>query len=255
VRLPARSALTVSGTKRIAREVVATVPVGTWAAFAEASYGQSARAPRGRLVVGRPLVVLPAHQVNPGSLRARHRRATQRQAQLAHKHRRPDASAQTDGWVILFTTQASAQAAQASYRQRWAIEPSLRDAQGGWDLEPTVAGQTQAHRVATICGLWALGVLVQQEVGRATLAAEVPAEVAATVDGWTTTGRLSLWARGRFALHEPSARLTDWVAGVLRTSAARVAAAPPVRPRLLALPAGRAAPAALSPAPSTRIAA
>jgi hypothetical protein len=40
---------------------------------------------------------------------------------------------------------------------------------------------------------------------------------------WTTTGRLSVWARGRCALTEPTGRLRSWLEQTLSTGAERVA--------------------------------
>jgi hypothetical protein len=249
VRLPARSSLTVAGAKCGARELVLTTPVGRWAAFAGATYGQGPRRVAGAVVVGRPLRVLPAHQANPGSLRARAAQAARRQAHLKHKHARADASPETDAWVILFTTQAAA-AAQAAYRRRWAIEGSFRDAQSGWDgqhgwdLEATVAGLVAAQPVEAVVGLWALGTLLQSWLGAATVAPGVPHQVAAEVAGWTTTGRLSIWGRGQFALLDGSGRLAEWAEQTLRAGAAQTAAAPPIRGRPVPLPSQRPRPSA-----------
>jgi hypothetical protein len=43
---------------------------------------------------------------------------------------------------------------------------------------------------------------------------------------WTTAGRLSVRARGRFALTEPSGRLAAWLGEALRDGAERIAPAP-----------------------------
>lgn len=233
VRVPARAELTVAGDKCWARALIAATPIGRWAAFPSATYGQATPTVTGTLVVGRPLRVIPAHQATPGSLRHRSAQAGRRAAHLTHKHRRPDAARETDEWVVLFTTHRTASAAQLAYRQRWAIEGSFRDAQGGWDgrhgweLEPTMAALGSAARVDALCGLWALGALVQSWVGAATLAPDVPRAVAAEAAGWTTTGRVSLWARGRLALRDGSGRLDAWTEATLRDGADRIRAGPP----------------------------
>lgn len=254
VRVPARAELTVAGEKRWARDLIAATPVGHWTAFPTATYGQATPVVRGTLVVGRPLRVIPVHQATPGGLRHRATRAARRAAPRTHKHPRPDASGETDEWVLRFTTHGTAAAARSAYRQRWAIAGSFRDAQGGWDgrhgwdLEPTMTAASSADRVDALGGLWALGTLIQTWLGAATLAPEVPGAVAAEVAGWTTTGRLSVWARGRFALCEASGRLDAWATMVLQAGAARIAAAVPVRWRPGALP-GAAAPPSTTPAP------
>ena len=232
VRLNARHALTVAGARRTAREVVQATPVGQWTRHPDATFGFAAAAPAAALVVGRPLRTTPAHQANPGGLRHRAIAAAKRATRVRHKHARPDQGAETAEWVILFTTHPAARGAQAAYRQRWAIEGSFRDAQSGWDgrhgwnLEPTLAALSSAERGEALCGLWALGALLQTWLGAATVGPAAPAAVAAVAAGWTTTGRLSVWARGRFALHDPSGRLTAWAEGVLAAGAARIAAAP-----------------------------
>lgn len=248
VRLPARSELTVDGAPCTARALIQRQPVGAWTWHDRATYGRGTRAAAGHLVVGRPLRVVPAHQANPGGLRHRAAQAARRRAHLAHKHRRPDASVETDEWVLLFTTQPTAQAAQTAYRGRWAIEGSFRDSQGGWDgqhgwdLESTMAALATAGPVDALLGLWALGTLLQTWLGVATAAADVPATVAVEAAGWTTSGRLSCWARGRCVLRDGSGRLDEWAEARLWAGVARVRAAPPVRWRPVPLPATASGP-------------
>lgn len=73
----------------------------------------------------------------------------------------------TDGWLLLFTTQPSWTAAVASYRRRWAIEGSYRDVQSGWDgrrgwgLAEALRTRAQPAEVVGMVGLWALGALIQ----------------------------------------------------------------------------------------------
>ena len=214
--------------------------------FANATYGQTTPAVHGTLVVGRPLRVIPAHQANPGGLRHRGIQAARRATHLTHKHRRPDKSRETDEWIVLFTTHSSAQAAQAAYRQRWAIEGSARDVQGGWDgrhgwdLEPTMAGLTTAPRVDALCGLWAVGTLIQTWLGAQTVAPEVPRQVRDEAASWTTTGRMSVWARGRCVLRDGSGRLDGWTQDTMLAGAERIARYPSIRgdpkPRPLVIP-------------------
>jgi Transposase DDE domain len=231
LRLNARSVLREGDQRRPARELVLAAPVGAWVAHPAVAFGTGATAPQATVVVGRPLRVTPAHQANPGGLRHRAIGAARHTARVRYKNARLGNSLETDTWVILFTTHPTACGAQAAYRQRWAIEGSFRDAQGGWDgrhgwnLEPTVAALEQAEQVDALGGLWALGVLVQTWLGAATVGPDVPAAAVAEAAGWTTTGRLSVWARGRFVLNDPSGRLAEWAAAVLAAGAARIAAA------------------------------
>lgn len=245
VRLRAKSWVTVGSQAQWVRALLATAQVGRWTTLA-ATYGSGPDAIAGTLVIGRGLPVVPWHQANPGS--ARHRAAQQRKRlqHLRTKHRRaqPDASAETAAWVVLFTTHAAWPAATASYRRRWAIEGSYRDAQSGWDgqhgwdLEPVLARLPTAAHVERVVGLWALGALVQTWVGVQVSEPSAPAPVRGVVRQWTTTGRLSVWAAGQLALTEPSGRLRAWLPTTLTAGAQRLARpAPPPPP-----PAGLAAP-------------
>lgn len=237
LRLGARSLVTVAGQPRWARELLAGARVGRWTVYPGATYGSAAPAVAGALVVGRGLPVVPWHQRGGGCQRQRAAQQAARRAYLARKHRRRggDAAAETDAWVILFTTHPTARAAQTSYWQRWAIEGSFRDAQGGWDgrhgwdLEPTAAQAPAAGRVEALVGLWALATLLQTWLGHATRAMACPGEVQAVAREWTTSGRLSLWARGQLALADRSGRLTAWAGETLTAGSRRLlpAAAPP----------------------------
>src|SRR5919197_752649 len=195
-------------------------------------------APAGTLVLGRGLVVLPAWQANPGGAAARARRGAARRSHLRRKHpgRRPDASSVTDGWIALFSTHPTWRAAVGSYKRRWTTEGSYRDAQGAWDgrhgwgLDRAVARLTAATEVERVLGLWAVGTLAQSWLGHQATQPGQPATVAAALGRWTTTGRLSVWARGQLALAAPELR--PWVAATLRLGAERLAfpgaaAAPP----------------------------
>jgi hypothetical protein len=134
---------------------------------------------------------------------------------------------------MLFTTAPGWQAAVSTYRQRWATEGSYRDAQGGWDgqhgwgLERLVAGLTERRRVECVVGLWALGAFVQTWVGVQLRQTDDPTARAIAAQ-WTTTGRLSVWAHGRFAFTDASGALRPWLTPTLQAGADRIAAAPPL---------------------------
>jgi len=155
-------------------------------------------------------------------------------AHLARKHprQRPDAARQTDPWVVLFTSHPTWLAAVRSYDRRWSTEGSYRDAQGGWDgqhgwdLEVTLARLSDAVVVERVVGLWALGALVQTWVGHRLGQPSAAAPVPLLRREWTTTGRLSVWARGQFALTDPSGRLRPWLRQTLTAGAHRLATAP-----------------------------
>jgi hypothetical protein len=234
VRLRATLPVTVDGQGRTVREQRGRARLNGWTAAA-AGYGSGPGAVPGLLVVGRGLAVVPGHQGGPASLARRAGRHARRQRHLAGKHprQRPDASPQTDAWVALFSTHADRLAATTSYGRRWATEGSYRDGQGGWDgrhgwgLEPSVARLADPAAVGGVVGLWALGTLVQSWVGDQAGHPAAPAPVRAARGEWTTTGRLSVWARGRLALTEPSGRLRPWLHATLTAGAGLVAAATP----------------------------
>jgi hypothetical protein len=229
LRLQARHWVTVAGQLQQARALLAGARDGYWQVHA-GYYGAAAQGLTGTVVVGRGLVVLPAHQANAGSARARARRQGQRAQHAASKNQRR--TAEYDTWVVLFSSEPTAQAAQASYRRRWPTEGSYRDAQGGWDgrhgwdLTRELARAAEPAAVERLAGLWALGTLVQSWVGHQAEQATAPPLVQQVVAEWTTTGRLSVWARGQLALREPSGRLTAWLVETLDAGAARLAAAP-----------------------------
>ena len=238
VRLRAKSWVDVGGQAQWVRQLLVAekgARQSGWTAKT-AHYGSGKQAIPGLLVIGRGLTVLPRHQANEGSLRHRANAFAKRQQHLASKHpgRAADASLSTDRWVVLFSTHSTWLAAGASYRRRWATEGTYRDAQSGWDgkhgwdLEPVVGRLKTAVEVERVCGLWALGTLVQSWVGHMAEQSTAPGVVQAVVGQWTTSGRLSVWARGRLALTEPSGLLNDWLGETLREGAQRVAKAPPL---------------------------
>jgi hypothetical protein len=256
VRVQARHWVCVQGQAQWARALLAGATVGAWTLHA-GTFGSGPDGIPGRLVVGRGLVVLPAHQRTAGSLRHRAKQFARRQQHLASKHPRqaPDGSQETDQWVILFTSHATVAATTGSYRLRWSTEGSYRDAQGGWDgqhgwdLEPVLTRARDAGQVARVVGLWALGTLLQTWVGQQIGLPTVPATVQAVVAQWTTTGRLSVWARGQFALQDRSGHLREWLAQTLTVGAQRLAAAPPAVQRTFP-PLSRLVSEATHPAPT-----
>jgi hypothetical protein len=233
LRLRARTAVAVDGRVRSVRALLDPARRAGWSAQ-PAAYGAGPRALAGTLVVGQGLPVVPWHQRGPASRAARARQQTERQRYLLRKHRaergHSDSSCETDAWVVLFTSHPTWLTAVRSYGRRWAIEGSYRDAQGGWDgrhgwdLERALARLTDATTVERVVGLWALGALLQTQVGAHVTGAAPPA-VRQAVGEWTTTGRMSVWARGQFALTDPSGRLADWLRQTLRCAASTVAPA------------------------------
>ena len=232
IRLRTASWVSLAGQRQSVRSVLAQANFLGWTTYRMAQYASGPHEPLGTLVVGRGLLVLPEHQRGPASLRIRFDLHGRRQAHVAHKHphQRPDASRETDTWLALFTSHVDWMTATTSYARRWAIEGSYRDVQGawdgqhGWDLEPVLTRLTDAATVERVVGLWALGNLVQTWVG-AQLSLPTTGPVPRAIQReWTTTGRLSVWARGRCALTEPSGRLRTWLELALTTGAQRVAA-------------------------------
>jgi hypothetical protein len=243
LRLRARHTVTIAGKRRVVRDLLATACVSSWSGHA-AAYGSGPAALPGRLVIGRGLVVLPHHQRDAGSARHRALQHARRQRHLAGKHpgAAPDASRETDAWVVLFTSHPTWLAAVDSYRRRWATEGSYRDAQGGWDgrhgwdLEPVLTRLCVAVHVERVVGLWALGALLQTYVGHAAVQPATPPTVQRVVRQWTTTGRLSPWARGQFALTDRSGHLRPWLVATLLRGAAQLHCADPNPPHATPLP-------------------
>ncbi|MHB8577211.1 MAG: transposase family protein [Dehalococcoidia bacterium] len=234
VRLSARSSVTVAGQATNVRALWGTDVPEHWTRQA-AHYGGGGRGPQAQLLIGQGLVVYPWHQRDAGSARARQYRAGRRLHHVHGKHprrRTPGTSAETDRWIALFSTDPSVLSAVRQYRLRPAIEGSYRDAQSGWDgrhgwdLEPTLTRQRDAGVVERIVGLWALGLLVQSWVGDQAGQADAPAAVQQVVRGWTVHGRLSVFARGRFAFQDQSGALASWLADTLAAGATRVAVRP-----------------------------
>lgn len=176
------------------------------------------------LVGGRGVAVRPWHQRDGG--RARHR--ARRQARRLHGVKQTQRPAPTEPWLILLTTHQRWLAAVRAYGQRSHTEGTYRDAQGGWDgrhgwdLGERLAAATTVRQVETLVGLGALGTLLQSWLGDHLTAATTPAPIRAVAGEWTVHGRLSVWARGRLALTDPSGRLAAWVPTALGAAAARI---------------------------------
>jgi len=234
LRPRAHTAVAVGGQVQSVRALLGTARPESWT-VRQGTYGTGPQALPGTLVIGRGLPVLPWHQRGPASRAVRARQHAERRRYVRREHRaergHSDASCETDAWVVLFTSHPTWLAALRSHKRRSGIEGSDRDAQGGWDgrhgwdLERTLARRTDAAVVERVVGLWALGVLLQTWVGAQATGAGMPPAVQEMVGEWTTTGRVSVWARGRFALTDPSGRLTGWLEQVLRRGAAAVAPA------------------------------
>jgi hypothetical protein len=238
LRLRANSWLSVADQSQSVRELLARTAASGWRLWA-AHYGQGPRALPGNLVIGQGLVVLPWHQRQPGSLRHRAAQRAERQRHLRTKHperARPTTATQTDAWMVLFTSHATWQPAVRSYGRRWAIEGSYRDAKTGWDgqhgweLDAALARLSDALVVERVVGLWALGVLVQTWVGHRLSQPTAPLPVPLLRREWTTTGRLSVWAKGQLALTDPSGRFRPCLRLILTAGARQLSTGPlPVR--------------------------
>jgi hypothetical protein len=245
VRLQGRHAVEFPDGRRCrVRELIAGRPSGAWQCT-PATFGSGPPAIHGTLMIGPGLPVLPWHQSGPGSLRARGRQAERRAQHAASKH--PGRTTVShDAWVVLFTTEVDAVTADRHYRCRWGIEGTYRDAQGGWDgsqgwaLETTLTRTTTARQVEAVVGLWAVGALVQTWLG---LRLEHAAVGQRGLRRWVTTGRLSVWARGKLALKDPDPELADWIratlgeaAEVLRDAPAPIIPVHRIAPTVVPLP-------------------
>ena len=127
VRLRAPQTVTVGGQVRRVRDLLAAADPADWTSLA-AAYGQGAGAITGQLVLGRGLVVLPQQQRDAGSTRARLARAAKRA--YDRKERHWAAAAETEAWVVLFSSEPRWLAAGRAYRGRYSTEGTYRDLQG-----------------------------------------------------------------------------------------------------------------------------
>jgi hypothetical protein len=242
IRLRAKLNVGIDGTPRALADLIAASRPGVWTCR-PMTYGTGRQRVAGHLVLGRgdALPVLPRHQANPGSQRQRARRQAARVREIAGKHpeRRTSTAQQTDGWVALFTSHTAWLDASRSYTRRWTTEGSYRDAQGGydgqhgWDLEPTVAREPDAHVVDSLFGLWALGAGLQTALGDRLSQPDIAPALRDARARWTTTDRLSVWMRGRFALTDPFGDLRPHLLSILHDAALHLLAAqvaPPPSP-------------------------
>jgi hypothetical protein len=233
VRLQARHAVTLAdGTCRRVGLLLDTADP-TRVTIQPVRFGAGDTAVRGFLVIaGRELVVVPPHQRGPASLAARARTRLRRQKHQEHKRAGTSQGASRDEWLVLFTTSANPWQALADYGERWAIEGTYRDAQGGWDgqhgwhLDQVMQRCATTAEVDALAGFWALGTLVQVGLGLGMSAAAAPAAVQQARRGWATTDRLSWWWRGRCALESPDAAIRRWIPTYLATIAAVLEQAP-----------------------------
>jgi len=237
IRLRVKLNVGIDGEARALTDLLAAHQPGRWTDRA-ITYGTGRQRVAGRLVIGRAdaLRVLPRHQANPGSLRQRARQQATRVRELRGKHpgRRASSAVETDGWMLLFTSHTDWLAANRSYTRRWATEGSYRDAQSGydgqhgWNLEPTLARETDAHAVDRLVGLWALSSAIQTALGDRLTHMDASPAVAQARARWTTTDRLSVWMRGRFALTDPFGDLAPSILDALHHTAQRLRDAPPL---------------------------
>lgn len=224
LRLRACPAVTRDAERLILRTLLARVPAGSYRRETVVLGTGGATQPA-TLIVGQGLPLLRRHQRDDGSARARQRQQQARHEDLGRVAKNGPHARQTDGWLLLLTTETSVLGALRRYRQRWAIEGSFRDAQSGWDgragwdLERAVARLPDVAGVEGLVGLWALGTLLQTALGAACCGDAAPALLVQAQAGWTTTGRLSVWARGKLLLTSRDPALQTWVLRHLGTAA------------------------------------
>lgn len=236
IRLRAKLNVGIDGEVHKLRDLIQASRPGQWTCR-PSTYGTGRQRVAGHLVMGRgdALPVLPRHQANPGSLTHRKRQQTLRQREVRGKHpgRKTTLAQQTDGWVILFTSHPDWLPACTSYTTRWPTEGSYRDAQSGydgqhgWQLEEATTRLTDAARVDCLFGLWAVGALLQTWIGHQVGQPTAPRPVLDVRAQWTTSNRLSVWMRGRFALTDLSGDLHAWLLHSLADGAQRLRSASP----------------------------
>jgi hypothetical protein len=217
VRLQARHHVTTAAGHccQVGELLAAADPAGI--ATQAVTFGAGADAVRGLLVItGRDLLVVPTHQRGPGSFAARAKRQARKQQQLTTKYAGRRGTSH-DEWLVIFTTEPEPELALRHYGMRWPIEGTYRDAQGGWDgqhgwnYDAVVVRRASAAEVDALTGLWALGTLVQTWLGLGLTASDAPPAVRAMLPSWSTSGRLSWWLRGRFAMESPEPVMHQWI--------------------------------------------
>jgi hypothetical protein len=223
IRIKASDLVTLARGVVLGYDLIAAATRGAFT-MAPGRFGRYTTLGRTHVVAGQDLPVLPHHQRDAGSARARTRRRAAKLSSVKQSRR----AAPTEPWVLLVTTAATWLGAVRHYRLRYHTAGSYRDAQSGWDgrhgwnLGDQLAAATTATRVDAVVGLWALGTLVQAGVGDHLTAAPTPAAIQAVAGEWTVHGRLSVWARGHFAFTEPHGRLGPWLLATLHGLAERV---------------------------------
>lgn len=182
------------------------------------TFGAGEDAVSGCLVIaGRGFLVVPAHQRGPASLAIRARQGHQRHKDRARRRAGTTQGPSRDEWLVLFTTETNPLVALKQYGQRWAIEGTYRDLQGGWDgqhgwhFDRVIGRCGDGAEVDARVGFWALGALVQIGLGLGLSTADAPAAVRQARQGWATTDRLSWWWRGRCALGSPDPAMRTWI--------------------------------------------
>lgn len=239
VRRRASDTVTVGGRTMVVRDLLATALPESWSVRL-GSFGTPGLAVPTRLVIGQGLVVVPWQQRDAASAKARARR----RGRKLHDVKQQRHPAPTEPWVVLLTTLPTWRAAVTAYRHRYTTEGTSRDLQTGWDgrhgwdlgepVRRVPAGQPA--RVEALVGLALLGYLLQSWVGHQVGLAGGDGAAPVT-RAWTVHGRLSVWARGRLALTDPTGRvaavvtasLADGVRCLTRTPAPAVLpSAPPV---------------------------
>jgi hypothetical protein len=243
IRLRARDGVTVAGQVRVVREVLATTIPEGWT-IQPGAFGTQVLTVPTWVVIGQGLVVLPHHQRDAASARVRARR----RARKLHDVKQQHLANPTEPWVALLTTLPTWPAAVTAYRHRYPTEGTYRDLQTGWDgrhgwdLGAQVARipAGEPARVEALVGLSLLGYLLQCWVGHQVGLPGTTGNAPVT-QAWTVHGRLSVWARGRLALTDPTGRLATAGTASLTAGARRLALSAAPAPLPAPRPTARAA--------------
>ena len=234
IRLGARHSVWVDGALRRVGSLWPAA-AGCWQQQA-ASFGRGRDTVSGWVVVGRGLPVLAWHQRDDGSARARQQQWAERRTYLERKHRRrgPTQAVTTDRWVALLTSEPRWRQALTFYKRRWSIEGTYRDLQGGWggrqgwDLERVVGPDADVGAVEARVGLAALGLVCQLWLGDRAQRVSRAEAVGQLCRQWTTSDRLSPWARGYLLLADREGSADTWVLDCVAEAAQIIADAPPL---------------------------
>jgi hypothetical protein len=213
-------------------DLLPAIGLGRWQTWRASYRRQREASALATLVIGRGLPVYPAHQMGPADCRRRRARATQRA-----KHRRSNgytAAASTEEAWALLSTHPTWSAAMTAYSGRFSTEGTYRDLKS-WGWEAVVAQARTARQVEGVTGLAVLGHVVQASIGA--VAGRTPETAArARQQQWTTTGRLSVFGRGRLVLQDRAAVWTGWLPPVLADLTARLTMQPVPPPPAVPLP-------------------